>query len=252
MKRTSQIHKSGIRSGDLEKDITPEQFGLIGRVAIAYNEAEVLIQVIYGASFGVSTDLSSDFMSRTNGLDSTVLLAKAAIREFRHMPELHEEFSNSLDFFMEVKGYRDSVVHARMFHAPTGIGKGSLNKGKRSEIRLTREALQGLYDRLNCLRDELLWMVLVVISLHQIHMIYRFSPLQLDQRRKQIEPMILVALPQYRECRARRRSLAPLPTFPDLPEDQQGVDIKKEFSDMLDMIATDLGIADYHNPFRQD
>ena len=252
MKRSSQIHKSGIRSGDLEKDLTPEQFGLIGRIAIAYNETELLVQQIYGACFGASIDVSEQFISRTNGLESTVVLAKTAIREFRQHPELHDEFSQSLDFFMEVKGYRDSVVHARMFHVPFGIGKGNVNKGKRNEILLTEQALQGLYDRLLCLRNELLWLLLVVIWLHQIHMTYRYAPLQLDQRREHIEPMIQAYLPRYREFRDRRRSLPPLPTFPDLPEDQQGMDIRQEFSELLDMLASDLGVANYHNPLRKN
>jgi hypothetical protein len=252
MKRASQIQTAGIRSGDLEKDLTPKQFEMIGRVAMAYNEAESLVRLIYAACFGVSGDISDEFVSRTNGLDSTVLLAKKAINEFQAHPELQDEFSQSLNAFMELKRYRDGVVHGRIFHVPSGIAKGSLVKGKRDEILLTEEALKGLYERLLCLRDELLSLLLIVISLYIIHTTYRYAPLTLAQRKKQIEPMIRACLPQYRACRARRLSLDPLPTFPDIPEEQQGADITKAFSELLDTLATELGVANYHNPYRKE
>jgi hypothetical protein len=253
MKRAGQIHTTGVRSGDLEKDLTPKQFEYVGRVALAYNEAELIVQLVYGACFAASANLSDDFISRTNGLESTIVLAKKAIREFGSHPELHEEFSQSLDAFMELKGYRDATIHSRMFHVPTGIGKANIHKGKRREILLTVNALKGVYDRFVCLRDELMYLLVVVINLHLIHMAFRFAPLQLTQRRKQIEPMIQAFLPQYRESRARRLSLAPLPTFPEIPEDQQGADMTKILEKHLDTLAKDLGIVDYdHNPFRQE
>src|SRR5262245_11471467 len=210
MKRKSEIKTSGIRSGDLEKDLTSKQFELIGRIAVAYNETELLVQHIYGACFGASGGLSDDFISRTNGLESTTLLAKAAIREFREHPELRDDFSQSIDDFTELKKYRDGVVHARMFHVPSGIGKGSLVKGKRTEILLSEKALRGLYDRLVCLRGELQQLLFIVIGLHLIHMSYRYAPSQLVHRKKQFGPMIQACLPQYREFRDRRRSLDPL------------------------------------------
>jgi len=247
MKRSGQIHASGIRSGDLNKDLTPKQFELIGRIAMAYNEAELLVQQVYGACFGVSADVSDDFISRTNGLDSTVLLAKKAICEFQAHPELHIEFSQSLDAFSDLKTYRDAVVHARIFHVPSGIGKGNLRKGKRLEVLLTEDALNGLYGKLDCLRDELTQLLVIVIALHLIHTAYRFSPRQVAERKAQFEPMIEAFIPRYRKYRDRRLSLKPHPTFPDLPEDQQGTDIRKLFSDLLDTLAADLGVTDYHN-----
>jgi len=241
MKRSSKIHKSGIRTGDLEKDLTPEQFGLIGRIAIAYNECEILVQLIYGACFGATSKISEEFISRTNGLESTVVLARKAIREFDECKEHHADFDKTLEFFMELKRFRDAVVHSRMFHVPAGIGKGSLNKGSQSEVLLTEKALQGLYDRLLRLHEELLPFILIVLLLHQLHMIRRFAPDQLAQRKKIIEPMLQVVLPQYLESQDRRRSLAPLPTFPDLQEDQQGLDINKIISELLSNLEKLVG-----------
>lgn len=248
MKRTGQIDTMGIRSGKLEDDLTPTQYRLIGQIAIAYNETEVLAQLIYGACFGASAEISDDFVSRTNGLDSTVLLSRKAISEFQWHPELHEPFGKTLDFFMEMKSYRDAVVHSRMFHVPSGIGKGSLRKGSRSEVLLTEKALSGLYERLVNLQQEFLWMLLAIIFIRMVHTALLYVPTQLDQRKRQTEPMLQAVLPQYLECQALRLSLKPLPTFPDLPEDQQGLDIKKEFSELLDSLAKGLGVSDYHNP----
>jgi hypothetical protein len=251
MKRRSQLHTTPVRSGDLERDLTPKQFELIGRVAMAYNEAELLVQYIYGTCFGASASLTDDFISRTNGLDSTVLLAKKAICEFQSHPELHNEFSLSLDAFSDLKTYRDAVIHAHIFHVPSGIGRGNLRKGARLEVLLTEKALRGLYDKLVCLRDELTQLLMVVIGLHVIHMAYRFSPQLVAQRKKHIEPMIRAFVPRYRGCRARRLSLEPHPEVPDLPEAQQGLDIRKAISELLDTMAKELGVADYHNPLRE-
>jgi hypothetical protein len=134
---------------------------------------------------------------------------------------------------------------------PSGIGKGNLRKGNRLEVLLTENALSGLYDKLVCLRDELIQLLVIVIGLHLIHTAYRFSPRQVDQRKAQFEPMIQAFIPRYREYRDRRLSIKPYPKFPDLPEDQQGSDIRKVFSELLDTLAADLGVADYHNPFQK-
>jgi hypothetical protein len=56
---------------------------------------------------------------------------------------------------MQLKRYRETVVYARMFHIPSGVGKGSLVKGQQVEVPLTEKALTGLYQRFVCLRKKL-------------------------------------------------------------------------------------------------
>jgi hypothetical protein len=143
------------------------------------------------------------------------------------------------------------VIHARVFHAPTAIGKTNAHKGRRREILLSEHALKALYERFVAFRDEIIWLNMVTICLYMIQSAYKHFPTQLTRRKEQIEPMLQFALLQYQDSRARRRSLKPLPTFPDIPEDQQGPDLAKILEGLLDELAVELGVADYHNPLRQ-
>jgi hypothetical protein len=236
MKRHEQIRTSGIRTGDLEQDLTPEQFGLIGRIAMAYNETELLVQIIYGICYGVSSAISDEFISRTNGLDSTVWLSRKAISEFKSLTPNTDEFEQSLTYFLELKKYRDAVIHSRMFHVPTGIGKGSLQKGSRSEVLLTVEALKGLYDRFVHLRHELIQLMIILIYLYQVHAVKKYGALPPDQQKIFTEPTLRGALAQYQEHRAHRLALKPLPTFPDLSVAEQGLDMQKAISGLLDSL----------------
>lgn len=113
-------------------------------------------------------------------LGGQILVSKKAICEFRAHPELHQDLAGSLDFFMQMKKYRDAIIHSTMFHVPAGIGKGSLVKGKRDERLLTETALKGVYDRLTHLRDELTHLLLLVIPLRMHHQVFltSMSPIQ--------------------------------------------------------------------------
>jgi hypothetical protein len=58
--------------------------------------------------------------------------------------------------FKLLKKYRDAVIHARIVNRVTGVGELLESRGKHTEVLLTKEALMGLYKRLEAIRMELL------------------------------------------------------------------------------------------------
>jgi hypothetical protein len=221
------------RTGDIRKDLTESQLASLGAVALAYNEAEAFIDTIMVFGLGVAAEVAAEVTSRINGVDGKIEIAKAAMKELGATGDTQAIFADSLGKggFMKLKEYRDAVIHARTLDAPTGIAGTAAKRGKFYEVLLTKEALDGLYDRLVLVRCELMEACNIAINLSGLRKIEQFEhqagavlpqavPV-LARTKAKLEQDIQAALSRHRGYQHRRLSLAPLPKFPSESELQQ-------------------------------
>jgi hypothetical protein len=235
MKRPSSRFRHSKRSGDIRKDLTPEQLAGIGSVTLAYNEAEILIDILLSLSLGLLSYVAHEITSRINGIDGKIALAKIGMNYVNADETTMRLLGETLGDggFSLYKKYRDAVIHARVLDAPQAIAISPAKRGKTDEVLLTAKALDGLYDRLVLVRLELIEACNVAIRLYTEH---RFKPLRAaagvpsqyqevtdrlaelaDLPKRQYEQEIQEALTRYREHQKRRLSLTPLPEFPPEP-----------------------------------
>jgi hypothetical protein len=233
MRRSRTIFRHSRRSGDIRKDLTAEQLAGIGGVTLAYNEAEVLIDILMSLSLGLLTHSAHEVTSRINGIDGKIELAKIGMRELGADQKTTDLLGGSLGDggFKSYKKYRDAVIHARVLDAPAGIALSPSNRGKIDEVLLTVEALNGLYDRLVLVRQELIEACNISIRLfteRRMGPIRKSAteaaadPLQralaiVDLPKRQYEQEIQDCLSRFQEHQKNRLSLPRLPEFPVEP-----------------------------------
>lgn len=223
--------RKGKRTGDIRKDLSDAQLAGIGSIALAYNEAEALIDILVSLVLGLLTNTANEVTSRINGIDGKIELAKIGMRELGADENTIGLLGQSLGDagFKEYKKYRDAVIHARILHAPSGIALSPAKRGKLDEVLLTVDALNGLYNRLTLVRLELIEACNVAIRLFSerrwapvraIAMQAATPPLEralglFDPPKRQYEQEIQEALSRYLQHQKRRLSLPPLPQFPE-------------------------------------
>ena len=204
-------------------DLKPELLSGIGAVAVAWNIVEDIIHDIFNASTGLHHSLWLEIPSRINGFDGIVELIRISAQTRLQMPpELFELLDNSLAGAKEYKGYRDAIIHAQVYEATLGIGITYQRRGKVIEVLLSQEALDGLYDRLVLLRDELMRMLQLAfsISLYLLEKPHNERP---DLPKLLSGQGAQTQIARCREHQTARRSLPPLPKFPDAPSVPQGL-----------------------------
>jgi hypothetical protein len=156
------------RSGNIRNDLTPEQLASIGAVAILYNEVELFLDIMVGGTLSIdSNELRASLTSRINGTDGKIEIMKAAAANLGAPEPLRVALAEALglDGFGQLKAYRDVIIHARVLDSSVGIGISAPKRGKFSEILLTTAALDGVYERLELLRLELIFLTESLIPL---------------------------------------------------------------------------------------
>lgn len=238
MKRPRTARKIN-RTGDIRKDLSQAQLSGVGSVALAFNEAETLIDILVSLALGLLTNTANEVTSRINGVDGKIELAKIRLRELSADQKTMELITATLSEtgFKEYKRYRDAVIHARILDAPTGIALGPTKRGKNDEVLLTVSALDGLYDRLVIVRLELIEACNIAARLFSER---RWAPAKgvapapanplahalgkVDPPKRQFEQDIQDCLSRYQEHQKRRLSLPPLPEFPEEPPGPSGLE----------------------------
>jgi hypothetical protein len=238
--RRPRTVRHGKRSGDIRRDVSETQLAAIGSVALAYNEAEVLIDILISLALGLFANVAHEVTARINGMDGKIEIAKAAMREIGASEGFMGLLGDTLgggSGFGRYKKYRDAVIHARILDAPAAIALTPGRRGKTDEVLLTVDALNGLFDRLVLVRLELIEACNVAIRLStKLHLALvakatiaissdRDRAAQIaDRSKSQLEQEIHEALSRYREHQKNRRSLPPLPEFRDGLPSQPGTE----------------------------
>jgi hypothetical protein len=221
MKRTSPLRTTGIRSSDPFTNLTLEQLAYIGAIAMLYNDLEDKIDEMCGLCFE-GTIQTREITSRINGVEGKLEIVKHAAKQWdfdaSELATLGETFGQL--GFLELKGLRDAVVHARVFDFTTSVARTRAKKGKVSDVLLHIDALKNLYERMDKMRIEL-WIIDDVLARKE-----RIKKGGLaDLHKARLEEEILTLWTQAQGHRSQRLSLPPAPEWPpdrinvaDLPE----------------------------------
>lgn len=223
MKRPASNAMPHESNGYPKIDLRPEQLSGIGAVAIAWNIVEDIIQDMFNATTGLPHALWLEVSSRINGFDGIVEVIRIAARtRLRMTPDALEILSNSLGDAKEYKSYRDAIIHAQVYNATLGVGITYQRRGRVIQVLLSEQALDGLYDRLVLMRDELMRMLQLAFS---IGLYLRQLPITEEPDVPQLlsgqGAQSLIA--RSREHQNARRSLPPLPKFPEEALAPQGL-----------------------------
>jgi hypothetical protein len=146
-------------------------------------------------------------------MDGKIDLLKLAATDAKLPSELCDDLAESLGYFSTLKGFRDGIIHARVLDSALGLGEVVERRARHSEVLLTKDALNGLYDHLNAIATELACWILIWYQIRQL--MNREAD---DPAREQFAEALLDGCSQYQSRRNERRSLPPLPKFPSESE----------------------------------
>jgi len=214
MKQKSKGPWIGRTTGDIKRDLTTSQLAGIGAVAMAWNSVESFVDAALLSVLGIQARIGERVLARINAFDAKVELIKsAAVTRLGLSEEQCEDLLKSLDSApanaKELKEYRDAVIHCQLIDVPKAQGL-LIKRDARYDVLLAQEALEGLYDRLIWVRNELRAACLVLITLDEAVKADAQADLQTLLR----EPEVQARVSQVREHRSVRLSLPPLPKFP--------------------------------------
>lgn len=221
------------RFGNIRKDYSSSQLAALGAVALAYNEAEVTIDLLMVYALDLFAGVAPEITSRINGVDGKIEIAKVGMVALGASNEIMEALNETLGEagFSKLKQYRDGVIHAHSIDVPSGIASTSIKRGKFYEVLLNEKALNGLYNRLLLMRAELIELCNIAISLSitrkigmltfQTKNVYPQITAVFDHTTAKNEQDTQAAMSRYRAHRNRRQSLPPLPEFPSEQEWQE-------------------------------
>ena|ERR1700733_2448918 len=253
MKRPSK-NRPLKRTGDIRKDLTPNQLAWIGSVTLAFNEVETLLDLILSVCFSLG-DATHEVTSRINGIDGKIELAKIGIAQLKANDEFRHLLAETLgeNGFALLKKLRDRIIHARIIDAATAIARSPAQRGKFDEILLTEKSLEAVYERLEFTRLELseadrittwLWLNVFIEPIERISAISPVNRAVAELRKSESESGIKGALSRYQQHQKDRLSLPPLPKFPD--ESELNAADARALQDRQDDMLKRLGpIPDY-------
>lgn len=154
MLRTAPIPRSGGRTEDIKKDFSPDQLQSIGAIAMAWNDVEHTLNCLLYSGLNLSGSSWVDILSRLT-IDAKIELVFSAEETLYFPAQLRDIIQHTVESTKELKLLRNSVVHARIYDAATGVGENVKRGGKISQVLLVEPALDNLYRRLVILRGEL-------------------------------------------------------------------------------------------------
>lgn len=214
MRRSEPLKVHGIRSSDPYDNLSKEQLELIGAIAMVYNDVEATLEQMCALGLRLPID-PKEVVTRIGGIDGIAAIVKKAAIHWGMTKEEKSALSDTLGKagFETLKGWRDSVIHARMFDVSTSVAKHHQRKAKVFDILMSKDALEGLYKRLQFLARELGWLDKVLARRVGI------KNATTDQERELHEASIPTEWSRYLQNRNLRLGLPPMPEFPaDTPD----------------------------------
>lgn len=154
MRRQAPPSRSGSKTEDIKIDLSAAQLQGIGAVAIAWNEVEFMLVCVLYSGLVLSGSSWLDVLTRLS-TDAKIELIASAEETLRLPSCFHGVIQTSVKNAKELKELRNSVVHARIYDAPNGIGENIRRGGKIWQVLLVEPALENLYNRLIVLHGEL-------------------------------------------------------------------------------------------------
>lgn len=195
---------------DPREDLSQEQLILIGSITIAYNYLEYLFRGLMNVTVPIRPNLYSAVATRINGFDGILEIIKRAIAlDDRIDDTARAEMFDTLATAQRCKSLRDVLIHA-MVHPPSGYGWRVGRRGKLEEVLLSETALGGLLSLITHTSQEMVCLILLCANFKDLEPT-RFTAEEI----RQLERPFPERFARYRQCQTSRKSLPPLPTFPD-------------------------------------
>jgi hypothetical protein len=214
------------RTGNVRKDLSQNQRAWIASVAMAYNEAERMVDVVLSISLGLSDKLSHEVIGRINGVDGRVALAKMALADMNCPQSIQKLAAITLEDagFSLLKRFRDRIIHASVIDSAAAIARAPSNRGQFEEILLTVKGLKAIYRRLAYVRQEIIQLARIALELRYAK---ETQPLEtafelMELKSGRIERLARTES-KIRECHVRLRrhqkARLSLPTLPEFPSE---------------------------------
>ena len=210
MKRAAPSSRSGSKTNDVKRDLSSAQLQAVGAVAIAWNEVEFLLDCMLYSGLHLSAISWLDIVTRI-GLDAKIDLIAAAKETSNISDNISAAIQRSIHALKALKDLRHSVIHARVFDASRGIGENIRRGAKISQVLLTEQALNGLYERLAFLRVEMQQVIAIVDLVRTSGFAVR-APKGADAAAA--IPEVKRRLELLQEFQAKRLALPGMPAFP--------------------------------------
>jgi hypothetical protein len=231
-------------SYDVRKDLTQGQLAGIGTMALAWNDAEAMYDVLFCVVLGLHSNLWRDVATRINGIEGKHEIIRRAIAARFGIPSgfIADMIGDTIGAVGELRGYRDTIIHSRIIDVALSIGEAASGRGRKvEEVLLTETALSGVCDRMIIMRQELQALIswfeemetlgtfdrsgAVVEHLAIRHMHSRLASMSegktgilvpefQEYNTAEIGLKVQRALSQYQHHQERRKALQPLPAFP--------------------------------------
>ena len=206
---------------DPKKAYSAEQLAEIGAISVKWNQLEAHIDFICSQILFAKTPIWLRLsMDRALNTQKKLELPEECVAKAKLLDEAAKQcITDTFFHFKTYRSYRNAIVHHHIFDHEKGIGSYIDESKKPFQIMVSIEALKNFY-RLICILLE---------EIRQVDLLFRietdaqrpgrtdpkthkFEPFQTTQLREQIIPdMMREAL----RLQKQRKSLPPLPKFPD-------------------------------------
>lgn len=206
-------HGFGSKWTDVLSNFSKDQLAWVGAVAMAYNEAELALQI----AFINSTDYpcnTIDMVTRL-GVGQLPRFVLDAVKHYAQGDKAIVKLAEAAlmaDGFTQLKSYRDGVVHATLTDAATLVGTVP-NKGRAEAVLLSEKATEGLFHRLCFIRSEISEITEILSSTRSLRW-SDVSDIRHARHKEQLEQSIRVATDRLAQLQKQRKRLPPLPAFP--------------------------------------
>ena len=197
---------------DTKKDVNQEQLAGIGLVALGFNYAEHGLNNVMAEALNLKNAMRIGVSHRVNGPDAKIAIIKDAAKLLKMQEGIYAHMCNVFGDFNYLRKYRNAVIHCRLLDAKNQIGITVEGKVVRTEVLLTAECLNGAFERLDSISNELIHFMLIFRLLHQIND-RSVSPSRKTQAEGHLQEQFALALRRHSD----RLSLPKLPQFPELP-----------------------------------
>jgi hypothetical protein len=200
---------------DIRKDVSKEQLIGIGAVCLEWNRVERSLDWALLRALDLPWETWPELASRINGIDGKIAILKSAPRQYPPAMDKGDAvlIADTLGAVEEHKRYRDAIMHANLFDPDIPIGLTWQRRGQIFEVLLSADALDSLCGRLCLLHKETACVVQMFHFNLLRHGYYRFNTFECSQQ--QAEQSFQEYRARLLDLQTQRRSLRPLPKFPD-------------------------------------
>lgn len=207
MKRKAPEARSGGSYQDVTKDFSNAQLRSIGEIAMHWNEISFTVDCTLYTGLNLDSVFWTSIVGEIQDSKKGDFIKKIASR-FKIQENTLCLIETTANSYKELKDYRDSVIHARIFDRSSGVGT-LIRREKIYEVLLTEETLTGLCKRLKILKQE-------IAAINQIFSLVRsfFYRIPPDKDILSCVPEVQQYIDLLKSLQSSRQSLPPLPPFP--------------------------------------